>query len=101
MHLGDCLEVMPTLGKVDAVVTDPPYGIAVARGEWTGVLAEQKAYEGADDWDDEPYWRHIGYPGDLGGQRPSYQRDIALDGSFWDREVHTRRLEALRKKMGG
>ncbi len=23
--LGDCLEVMPTLGKVDAVVTDPPY----------------------------------------------------------------------------
>ena len=24
---GDCLEVMPLLGKVDAVVTDPPYGI--------------------------------------------------------------------------
>jgi site-specific DNA-methyltransferase (adenine-specific)/modification methylase len=25
--LGDCLEILPTLGKVDAVVTDPPYGI--------------------------------------------------------------------------
>jgi len=25
--LGDCLEVMPLLGKVDAVVTDPPYGM--------------------------------------------------------------------------
>lgn len=25
--LGDCLEVMPLLGLVDAVVTDPPYGI--------------------------------------------------------------------------
>jgi DNA modification methylase len=25
--LGDCLEVMPLLGKVDAVVTDPPYGV--------------------------------------------------------------------------
>ena len=25
--LGDCLEVMPTLGRFDAVVTDPPYGI--------------------------------------------------------------------------
>jgi len=25
--LGDCLEVMSLLGKVDAVVTDPPYGI--------------------------------------------------------------------------
>lgn len=24
--LGDCLEVLPTLGNVDAVVTDPPYG---------------------------------------------------------------------------
>ena len=24
--LGDCLEVMPTLGRFDAVVTDPPYG---------------------------------------------------------------------------
>lgn len=26
--LGDCREVMPTLGKVNAVVTDPPYGMA-------------------------------------------------------------------------
>jgi DNA modification methylase len=25
--LGDCLEILPTLGKVDAVVTDPPYGV--------------------------------------------------------------------------
>lgn len=25
--LGDCLEVMPLLGRFDAVVTDPPYGI--------------------------------------------------------------------------
>lgn len=28
--LGDCREVLPTLGKVDAVVTDPPYGISLA-----------------------------------------------------------------------
>lgn len=27
LYLGDCLEVLPTIGKVDAVVTDPPYGI--------------------------------------------------------------------------
>ena len=26
--LGDCLEVMPTLGKVGALVTDPPFGMA-------------------------------------------------------------------------
>jgi site-specific DNA-methyltransferase (adenine-specific) len=29
LYLGDCLEVLPTLPKVDAVITDPPYGIAV------------------------------------------------------------------------
>ncbi len=27
---GDCLEVMPTLGKVDAVITDPPYNFSTA-----------------------------------------------------------------------
>jgi site-specific DNA-methyltransferase (adenine-specific) len=25
LYLGDCLEILPTLGKVDAVITDPPY----------------------------------------------------------------------------
>lgn len=36
--LGDCLEILPTLGKVDAVITDPPYAIptVVAKGRnWT------------------------------------------------------------------
>ena len=27
LYLGDCLEILPTLSGVDAVVTDPPYGI--------------------------------------------------------------------------
>jgi site-specific DNA-methyltransferase (adenine-specific) len=27
LYLGDCRDVLPTLGKVDAVVTDPPYGM--------------------------------------------------------------------------
>ena len=26
LYLGDCIEILPTLGKVDAVITDPPYG---------------------------------------------------------------------------
>jgi len=30
LYLGDCREILPTLGKVDAVVTDPPYGINIA-----------------------------------------------------------------------
>ena len=27
LYCGDCREILPTLGKVDAVVTDPPYNI--------------------------------------------------------------------------
>lgn len=27
VHHGDCLDVMPTLGVIDAIVTDPPYGL--------------------------------------------------------------------------
>jgi DNA modification methylase len=27
LYLGDCREILPTLGRFDAVVTDPPYGI--------------------------------------------------------------------------
>ncbi len=27
LYLGDCMDILPTLPKVDAVVTDPPYGI--------------------------------------------------------------------------
>lgn len=29
LYRGDCREILPTLGHVDAVVTDPPYGIQV------------------------------------------------------------------------
>ena len=27
LYLGDCRDILPTLGRVDAVVTDPPYGV--------------------------------------------------------------------------
>src|SRR5579864_2976222 len=27
LYLGDCREILPGMGRVDAVVTDPPYGI--------------------------------------------------------------------------
>lgn len=36
LYLGDCREVLPTLGKVDAVVTDPPYGIGEDGGKFRG-----------------------------------------------------------------
>jgi len=27
LYLGDCMEILPTINKVDAVITDPPYGM--------------------------------------------------------------------------
>jgi site-specific DNA-methyltransferase (adenine-specific) len=34
LYHGDCLEILPTLPKVDAVVTDPPYGIPAGAAVW-------------------------------------------------------------------
>ncbi len=50
LYLGDCREVLPTLGRVDAVVTDPPYGIGASAG--VGKYGRLKV---ADDlaWDSE------------------------------------------------
>lgn len=55
LYQGDCLEILPTLGKVDAVVTDPPYGIGEARGKNASrtKMAVAKDY-GVSAWDDEP-----------------------------------------------
>lgn len=55
LWLGDCREVLPTLGRVDAIVTDPPYGINenASKVASRGKLAAPKDY-GDFDWDKEP-----------------------------------------------
>ena len=55
LYCGDCMDILPTLPKVDAVITDPPYGInenhkKVASRE---KLAAARDY-GEFDWDKEP-----------------------------------------------
>jgi len=37
LYLGDCREILPTLGKIDAVVTDPPYDAITHAGARTRV----------------------------------------------------------------
>ena len=55
LYLGDCGDILPDLGNVDAVITDPPYGInenhkkVASRGK----LAKVKDY-GEFYWDKEP-----------------------------------------------
>ena len=38
LYCGDCRDILPTLGKVDAVVTDPPYGVDYHSGWATDAL---------------------------------------------------------------
>jgi DNA modification methylase len=49
--LGDCLEVMKTLGRVDAVVTDPPYGIGEDGGAHRTRGRNRYAKHTAKGWD--------------------------------------------------
>jgi DNA modification methylase len=55
LYLGDCREILPTLQPVDAVVTDPPYGIGEAAGKakTRKGLGPTRDY-GHATWDDKP-----------------------------------------------
>ena len=49
LYLGDCRDILPALPKVDAVVTDPPYGIGFAAQptKW-----QRRAGQKPTGWDD-------------------------------------------------
>lgn len=49
LYLGDCLEILPTLEKVDAVITDPPYGIGL--GNHAGAKDVRSGYLGKQEYE--------------------------------------------------
>jgi len=50
LWLGDCRDILPSLPKVDAVVTDPPYGLATGKQKCGG----SKSLDwGEQEWDRE------------------------------------------------
>jgi len=55
LYLGDCKTILPTLEKVDAVITDPPYGIGAYKNGTMGggVLSKQSTFAPVT-WDDKP-----------------------------------------------
>lgn len=58
LYLGDCMDILHTLPKVDAVITDPPYGIKAdknlrANKQHGNAAAPSKDY-GRLDWDSKP-----------------------------------------------
>lgn len=53
--LGDCAEILPLVGRVDAVITDPPYGINENSKKVASRERRAKVRDyGEFDWDDAP-----------------------------------------------
>jgi site-specific DNA-methyltransferase (adenine-specific)/modification methylase len=52
LYLGDCLDILPTIPKVDAIVTDPPYGLGkrIRGGTW----GTPDKYSDMWEWDVAP-----------------------------------------------
>lgn len=65
--LGDCREIVPTLGRFDLCLTDPPYGIGRAKGMGGGgfdgfgkaIKRKPKDYDGEWDKDRPTGFEHI------------------------------------------
>lgn len=48
LYLGDCAEVVPTLNRAGAVITDPPYGLGE---KWQGGKVKWPLHHGQMAWD--------------------------------------------------
>lgn len=80
VYLGDCRTILPTLGRLDAIVTDPPYGIGESDRKVASRrnLANVKDY-GSFAWDKEapPAWL-------IGLLRDVSRWQIIFGGNFFD-----------------
>ena len=71
LYLGDCLEILPTLDKVDAVITDPPYGMNLDT-DFSAMKSRSGGYKGKlrgnkydkikndDVFNFADYWQYLG-----------------------------------------
>ena len=78
---GDCLEVMPTLDEnsVDAIVTDPPYGLSFMGKAW------DHAVPGVEFWTEA---LRVAKPGAhllaFGGTRLYHRLTCAIEDAGWE-----------------
>ena len=92
LYLADCMEVLPTLTEVDAVVTDPPYGLG---SKWQGGRSKWPLAHGGDghkkikSWDgNAPSLEWIGRtPAIIWGG--NHHADLAISSGWlvWDKMV--------------
>ena len=88
LYLGDCRDIMPALGKYDAVVTDPPYGIGIdgQRGQALGKKSDRKNYI-FKGWDSERPEGALRYLASMNCQKiiwgGNYFADLFPAGKKW------------------
>lgn len=74
LYLGDCREILPTLGLADAIVTDPPYGLE----DWNTRGTNAKRGQGRA-------WKNLGRYADGNGH----------DCAQWDRLLSAEEIELI------
>ncbi len=86
LYLGDCRDILPTLGKVDAVVTDPPYGIGEAAGKSASRRTDQTLWRGGAPtdwgnaaWDNDPIDAAL-----MASVRKAGRWNIIFGGNYYD-----------------
>jgi hypothetical protein len=81
LHIGDCLEVMSKFeaNSIDAIVSDPPYGLAFMGKEW------DHGVPGVDFWTEA---HRVAKPGAhllaFGGTRTYHRLAVAIEDAGWE-----------------
>lgn len=80
IYHADCAVVLPTLGRFDLLLTDPPYGISEANGKnkSRSNIATAKDY-GKSDWDNAPPPRWL-----LDMARSKCKSQIVFGGNYFE-----------------
>jgi DNA modification methylase len=80
IYNADCRQVLPFVGRMDLLLTDPPYGIDIAKSGKVGGSNNAKAKDyGASDWDKEPPRRWF-----LEAAKEKAERAILWGGNYYE-----------------
>ena len=93
LYLGDCMDILPTLQKVDAVITDPPYGIGFKASQ-PGAIDYGLIFGDSEPFNPAPFMRFENLV--LWGGN-NFANKLPVGGWFvWDKRVS----EAADRMMG-
>lgn len=84
LYCGDCRDILPTLPKVDVVITDPPYGLGMdgrPRREWVSSRGTKNSFSGHENlqWDSKTPTRD-----ELGMIIASSPKSLVWGGNYFD-----------------